>query len=131
MAKKSRAKVTYTTLFADKTLDPKFDSALKRFTPNLGQRHPMFIGGQEVWSDAGEFQHMSPIDTSIVVGRFQIGTRDHARAAIEAAKAGFGDYVVPRAGTCRLHNRETYIEKVFSIPNLLQRHGDFKILRSF
>jgi len=92
MAKQRKAKVTYTTLFADRTLDPKFDAALKRFTPSLGQRHPMFIGGQEVWSSAGEFEHRSPIDTSIVVGRFQIGTREHAKAAIEAAKAGFEEW---------------------------------------
>lgn len=89
MAKKSRAKVTYTTLFADKTLNPKFEVALKRFTKNLGHRHPMFIGGKEVWSDAGEFEHWSPIDTSILVGKFQVGTRNHAREAIEAAQAGF------------------------------------------
>jgi hypothetical protein len=88
MAKKRGAKVTYTTLFADPSLNPKFESALKAFA-KLGKRHPMFIGGKEVWSEAGEFEHQSPIDTSINVGKFQVGTRDHARQSIEAAKAGF------------------------------------------
>jgi 1-pyrroline-5-carboxylate dehydrogenase len=82
-------KVTYTTLFADESLNPKFEAALKKFETRLGQSHPMYIGGREVRSGAGEFEHRSPIDTSIVVGSFQIGTREHAKEAIEAAKAGF------------------------------------------
>lgn len=92
MAKKGKVKITYTTLFADKTINPKYEAALEKFAPKLGQRHPMFIGGKEVWSEAGEFEHRSPIDTSIVVGRFQTGTRAHARAAIEAAKDGFEEW---------------------------------------
>ncbi len=82
-------KVTYTTLFADEGLNPKFEAALKRFEPMLGRSHPMYIGGREVVSEAGEFEHRSPIDTSIVVGKFQIGTRQDAEEAIAAAKEGF------------------------------------------
>jgi 1-pyrroline-5-carboxylate dehydrogenase len=89
MAKKRGAKVTYTTLFADPSLNPKFEAALKAFAPKLGKLHPMFIGGKEVLSESGEFEHRSPIDTSIVVGRFQVGTREHAKQAVDAAKAGF------------------------------------------
>jgi 1-pyrroline-5-carboxylate dehydrogenase len=86
---KKAAKVTYTTLFADESLNPKFEAALKGFTPKLGESHPMHIGGDEVLSESGEFEHRSPIDTSILVGKFQVGTREHARAAIEAAKKAF------------------------------------------
>ncbi|MDA4124387.1 MAG: aldehyde dehydrogenase family protein [Thaumarchaeota archaeon] len=89
MTKKVAPKVTYTTLFADETVHPKFEAALKGFAPKLGQRHPMHIGSKAVWSDAGEFEHRSPIDTSIIVGKFQVGTRVHANMAIEAAKSGF------------------------------------------
>ncbi|HXY56403.1 MAG TPA: aldehyde dehydrogenase family protein, partial [Nitrososphaerales archaeon] len=81
-------KITYTTLSADESLDPKFETALKRLERKLGQSYPMYIGGEEVYAD-GEFEHRSPIDTSIVVGRFQAGTREHAKRAIEAAKRGF------------------------------------------
>ena len=88
-SKRQVRKVTYTTLFADESLNPKFEAALKNFKPKLGRSYPMYIGGREVRSDAGEFEHRSPIDTSIVVGRFQVGTRAHARQAIEAAKSGF------------------------------------------
>ena len=87
--KRSAAKVTYTTLFADETLHPKFEAALKAFRPKLGESHPMIIGGAEVWSGSGEFEHRSPVDTSIVVGKFQVGTREHARSSIDAARDGF------------------------------------------
>jgi 1-pyrroline-5-carboxylate dehydrogenase len=89
MPKKGAPKITYTTLFADETVHPKFEAALKGFGPKLDQRHPMYIGSKVVWSDAGEFEHRSPIDTSIIVGKFQVGTRAHANMAIEAAKSGF------------------------------------------
>ena len=89
MPKKAAPKVTYVTLFADESVHPKFEAALKRFKSNLGSRHPMYIGGRKVWSSSGEFEHRSPIDTSIVVGKFQVGTREHAAAAISAAKLGF------------------------------------------
>ena len=82
-------KVTYTTLFADESLNPKFEAALERFGPRLGQSHPMFIGGRDVRSAAGEFEHRSPLDTSILVGRFQVGTREHGRQAIDAARDAF------------------------------------------
>jgi 1-pyrroline-5-carboxylate dehydrogenase len=88
-SKRQVRKVTYTTLFGDESLNPKFEEALKRIESKLGRSYPMYIGGKEVFSDAGEFEHRSPIDTSIVVGKFQVGTREHAKLAIEAAKKGF------------------------------------------
>ena len=88
MAKKP-TKITYVTLFADESLNPKFEAALRRLAPKLGESHPMHIGGEEVSSDAGEFESRSPIDTSIVVSRFPIGTREHAHRAIEAARDSF------------------------------------------
>ncbi|MDG6965069.1 MAG: aldehyde dehydrogenase family protein [Nitrososphaerota archaeon] len=87
--RKPARKVTYVTLFADESLNPKYEAALKRLEGRLGQSHPMHIGGKEVWSEAGEFEVRSPMDTSIVVGKFQVGTREHARASIAAAKKGF------------------------------------------
>jgi len=89
MPKKAAPKVTYVTLSADESLHPKFEEELKKFKAKLGARHPMYIGGRKVWSDSGEFEHHSPIDTSIIVGRFQVGTREHAAAAIASAKKGF------------------------------------------
>ncbi|MDG6909258.1 MAG: aldehyde dehydrogenase family protein [Nitrososphaerota archaeon] len=88
MAKK-QAKITYVTLFADESLNPRFEAALKRLATRLGESHPMHIGRDEVRSDAGEFECRSPIDTSMVVSKFPIGTREHARRAIEAARDSF------------------------------------------
>ncbi len=92
MAKKPPRKITYVTLFADESIHPKYEAALERFQGNLGRHYPMYVGGAEMMSDAGEFEHRSPIDTSIVVGNFQIGTREHARDAIAAAKEGFAKW---------------------------------------
>ena len=88
-SRRQAPKITYTTLFADEGLHPKFEDALRRFEPMLGRSYPMYIGGKEVRSAAGEFEHRSPIDTTVVVGRFQVGTREHAKQAVEAAKKGF------------------------------------------
>jgi 1-pyrroline-5-carboxylate dehydrogenase len=89
MPKKVAPKITYVTLAADESLHPKFEAAMKRLEGKLGESYPMFIGGKQIWSKAGEFEHRSPIDTSIIVGKFQLGTREHAKMAIEAAKEGF------------------------------------------
>jgi len=49
----------------------------------------MYIGGREVYSEDGEFEKRSPIDTSILIGRFQRGNAVHARQAIEEANKAF------------------------------------------
>ncbi len=89
MAKTASPKITYVTLFADETIHSKYEAALEKFEKQFGQRYPLHIGEDEVWSTIGEFTHQSPIDTSITVGTFQIGTREHAKLAIEAAKKAF------------------------------------------
>ncbi|MGD0643413.1 MAG: aldehyde dehydrogenase family protein [Candidatus Bathyarchaeia archaeon] len=89
MAKAAHPKITYVTLSADESIHPKYEDALRRFDKELGRHYPMYIGADEVWSESGEFEHHSPIDTSITVGRFQVGKQNHAKLAIEAAKAAF------------------------------------------
>jgi 1-pyrroline-5-carboxylate dehydrogenase len=89
MAKPAFSKITYVTLSADESIHPKYEAALKKFEKELGSRYPMFIGGEELWSDVGEFEHHSPIDASITVGKFQVGTQDHAKRAITKAKEAF------------------------------------------
>ncbi len=86
---KTPRKITYVTLFADPSIHPKYETALARFSKSLGKHYPMYIGREVVRSEAGEFEHRSPLDTNIVVGHFQIGTREHARAAIKAAAKAF------------------------------------------
>lgn len=86
------SKVTYVTLFADESIHPKYEEAVKSFGKRLGMHYPMFIGGKEVKSEDGEFEHRSPIDTSIVVGYFQRGNKKHAKLAIETAKSSFKEW---------------------------------------
>jgi len=83
-------KITYVSLFADESLHPAYEEALKRVEKEyLGRSYPMYIGGREVYSEEGEFESRSPIDTSILVGKFQRGGRRHIREAIEEAKKAF------------------------------------------
>ena len=89
MSKVAPPKITYVTLFADESIHPKYEAALVRFEKELGRRYPMYIGAEETWSEEGEFEHHSPIDTSITVGRFQVGVRSHAKDAIQRAKEAF------------------------------------------
>jgi 1-pyrroline-5-carboxylate dehydrogenase len=48
----------------------------------------MFIAGREVRASS-EFDDRSPIDTRILLGRFQSGSRDQVRDAVAAARAAF------------------------------------------
>jgi 1-pyrroline-5-carboxylate dehydrogenase len=79
-------------LFADESIHPKYEAALEKFEKELGKGYQMYIGNEEVRSDSGEFNHQSPIDTSITVGTFQVGTRAHAKRAIAAAKEAFPNW---------------------------------------
>jgi 1-pyrroline-5-carboxylate dehydrogenase len=85
-------KVTYVTLFADPSLDPSYEAALKEVEKKyLGRSYPIYIGGEEVWTGE-EFEDRSPVDTSILVGRFQKAGREHVRRAIDVAAEAFNDW---------------------------------------
>jgi len=83
-------KVTYATLSADnEELQSAFDEAIANVKAKwLGLEVPMFIDGEKAYADE-KFEDYSPIDTSLLLCRAQQGTREHAKAAIAAAKAAF------------------------------------------
>jgi 1-pyrroline-5-carboxylate dehydrogenase len=83
-------KITYATMGADQMDDihRAFEAALPLVRGAFGQSHPMFIYGRPV-SGAGEFDDTSPIDTRILLGRFQKGTRDQVKEAIAAARTAY------------------------------------------
>ncbi len=86
----SERKITYVSLFADESLHPAYEKALETVKDKyFGKHYPMYIGGEEVFSEEGEFEDRSPIDTSILVGYFQRGGRGHIKKAIEEAKKAF------------------------------------------
>jgi len=88
------SKVTYVSLLADESIHAGYERALEQLRSSLDEYHPMYIAGEEVRSEIGEFECRSPIDSSIVVGHFQKGSGEHARLAIEAAKRAFGAWSV-------------------------------------
>ncbi len=70
--------------------DRLFDEAVIRVKQELGKTYPIFIGGKEVFSK-DQLEEYSPIDRSLI-GRFQKGGREEAKAAIFSAKAAFTEW---------------------------------------
>ena len=84
-----RMKITYATLSADnEELQAAFDRAVDEARQHLGQSEPMLIGDERRMHDE-QFDDRSPIDTSMVVARFPIGTKRDVQDAIAAARAAF------------------------------------------
>jgi 1-pyrroline-5-carboxylate dehydrogenase len=86
-----KAKITYATMSAEQMddLHREMDEAIAQVEMKFGDTHPMFINGRAVTA-ASQFEDRSPIDTRVVLGRFQKGGRDEARQSIAAARAAFG-----------------------------------------
>lgn len=82
----TQQRITYATMAADPNLHVEFDAAIERVKGTLGQTYPMYIGGQAITASE-QFEDRSPIDTRIVLGKFQQGGREHVQQAIAAAKA--------------------------------------------
>src|SRR5512137_1067052 len=87
-ARQDAAKVTYATMGADhmEGLHRELDVAIARVKDDFGRTRPMFINGKEVVG-SGVFDDTSPIDTRILIGRFQEGTPQRVRDAVAAAQA--------------------------------------------
>jgi len=88
--KSAQGKITYATMSADRMEDlhRELDAAIARVRPTFGGSFPLMIGGSAVKAEA-EFDDRSPIDTRMLLGRFQRGGREQARAAIDAATQAF------------------------------------------
>src|SRR3954454_13578764 len=89
-AKGARTKITYATMTADRMEDlhRELDRAIEQVRATFGTSYPLLIGGQNVRSSA-EFEDRSPIDTRILLGRFQSASREQVREAIGAARQAF------------------------------------------
>jgi 1-pyrroline-5-carboxylate dehydrogenase len=84
------SKITYATLGGEQLEDlhSSLDEAIARAPQTFGREHLLQINGQRVKADA-QFEDRSPIDTGILLGKFQQAAREHARAAIAAARAAY------------------------------------------
>ncbi len=89
MAAESSFKLTYATMFnPPEELHTRYDEALARFKRNLGKEYGMIIDGKEIFA-ADKFENRNPANTDEVIGLFQKGTAEHARAAMVAARKAF------------------------------------------
>jgi 1-pyrroline-5-carboxylate dehydrogenase len=89
-ARRTQPKVTYATMQADRIddLHRELDRAIGVVRTRFGDSYPMYIGGAPVTA-AEQFEDRSPIDTRILLGHFQRGSREHVREAVAAAREAF------------------------------------------
>src|SRR5438128_7060761 len=82
------SKVTYTSANVDWELfHRQFDEALARVRAQLGKDYPLYIGRDAVPSGGPPIVDASPIDTSLMLGRFATATPEQVARAVAAAKA--------------------------------------------
>src|SRR2546421_1834158 len=88
--KRTEQKITYATMTADRMEDlhRELDTAIQTVKATFGRSYPLMIGGRGVKASS-EFDDRSPIDTRILLGKFQSGSREQVRDAIAAARAAF------------------------------------------
>ena len=101
-------KITYATLGGEslEELHRELDHAIAAAPGTFGREHLLYINGARVKADE-QFDDRSPIDTSIVLGHFQKGTREHVTAAIGAARAAF-----PAWAALEWQQRLTYVRQI-------------------
>jgi 1-pyrroline-5-carboxylate dehydrogenase len=79
-------KITYTTSAADMDrIHEAFDAALAKVRSECGREYPLYIDGKPVRSPAPPIVDTSPIDTSLVLGRFASAGVEHVDRAVESA----------------------------------------------
>jgi len=83
-----QSKITYTSANVDWDLfHRQFDEALADVRARAGREYPLYIGGKAVTSSVKPIIDTSPIDTRVVLGKFDTATAEHVARAVEAAKA--------------------------------------------
>jgi 1-pyrroline-5-carboxylate dehydrogenase len=79
-------KITYTSTTGDlEEFHQRFDAALKRVRQDAGQLHPFFIDGKPVQRPGEPLIDRSPIDISLVLGRFSAAQPADVDAAVQGA----------------------------------------------
>lgn len=80
-------RLTYATMFdPPPALHQRFEAALAEVRGSLGRDHAMHIGGQPR-AAASLFELRSPIDSSLLLGRFALGTAADVDDAVAAARS--------------------------------------------
>ncbi|MDX1403908.1 MAG: aldehyde dehydrogenase family protein [Woeseiaceae bacterium] len=111
-------KLTYSTMFDPPAeLHQQFDAAIDRIRAALGKEHAHFIDGKDVQGDALR-DDITPIDTTLSLGRFPTAGRDQVDQAVAAARAAFPDWrQTASQERCRLLRRVAGLieERVYDI----------------
>ncbi len=80
-------KITYATMSADnEELNSSFEKAVASAPDRLGATHPLHIDGEERVKDQ-TVEERSPIDSSVLVGRYSLAEESDVDDAVAAAKA--------------------------------------------
>ncbi|MGA8038508.1 MAG: aldehyde dehydrogenase family protein [Acidimicrobiia bacterium] len=80
-------KITYATMSLDnEEMNAAFEQALEDVKDRLGQDHGVIVAGEERLAREA-FEERSPIDSSLVIGRYAQATAEDADDAIAAARA--------------------------------------------
>jgi 1-pyrroline-5-carboxylate dehydrogenase len=89
-ARSPQNKITYATMSGDRMEDlhRELDRAIEQARSTFGRSYPLIIDGREVRASK-EFDDVSPIDTRVLIGRFQSADRAQVREAIAAARRAF------------------------------------------
>jgi len=89
-AARFRNELTYDSLSKkrEQEFHKKYDVAYAKALKGLGKDYPNFVAGKERFSKAGVFADYCPYDTSIVVGKFQKGTREDVMDAVDISSTG-------------------------------------------
>lgn len=83
----SNFKVTYSSPLSDLSgFHRAFDDALAAVKARTGQDYPLYIDGKPVSSALAPLVDLSPIDTSLVLGRFASASPEHVDQAVLAAR---------------------------------------------
>src|SRR5256885_10969687 len=100
------SKVTYTSANVDWELfHRQFDEALARVRAQLGKDYPLYIGRDAVPSGGPPIVDASPIDTSVMLGRFATATPEQVGRAVAAPRAVQRDWA-----------RRPWAERVATLP---------------
>jgi 1-pyrroline-5-carboxylate dehydrogenase len=82
----AKFKLTYATMYdPPPELHTRFEEEVAKIRANLGQDYAMIIDGHDVFTDA-KSEDRSPIDTAMLLGTFQMAEKEHADAAMQAAR---------------------------------------------
>jgi RHH-type proline utilization regulon transcriptional repressor/proline dehydrogenase/delta 1-pyrroline-5-carboxylate dehydrogenase len=95
--------------FVHRKSQERMSAALREMKPKLGQKYPIVINGQKIWTDH-LIDSINPSSPSQVVGAVAEATIEHAEQAVTAAKKAFEHW-------CRVsvEHRAELLEKVATI----------------